>query len=1495
MPLPGGLSDKVGNRYEDRWTVRCAIDVLDNKADAIRLEPPGPQDDGVEFWVRFPDRVEYHQCKRQRTREGVWNLGALSSAGVLSTFLDKLKAPESSCVFVSTHATDALGELADRARDAISYEEFVAVSLAAPEWKSKFEKLCRAWGNLDGTAAFDALHRVHVTTIGEAELKAMNRLQAELVLAGDTDKSVPILTDILRDNAGRYLTPVDLWSALRSSGYEPNPWRSEQGLAVRVEAANRRFCGTREDTLIAGSLIHRPEAQQLRELVESEPVVLVDGDAGAGKSDVLLQLIRGLEEEGIAHLALRLDRITPTALPEDVGAELNLPASPVVTLLAHAQGETGVLVIDQLDIVSSTSGRSPRFFDCVKEMIEAAAGMPNLRVVLSCRTFDVANDGRLRRLVLSGEASVITVGPLAIQQVFAAIETLGFDAERLSEPQRKILAVPLHLALLAEIAPTLLQESRVLGFVEASDLFRTFWDHKRTEVQHRLDRPPAWTEVLDAVVDYMSENQLLRAPIEVADQWQTDLTDMISSHVLTKDGGHVAFFHESFFDYVFARRFASRQRAIADLLATDQGLFRRAQVRQILAYNRGRGDQYLKDLQYMLTDEGVQFHLRDVVIAWLARVSPTEAEWGLLRPHLDNPQSLLHARAWRTVATPNWFTLLDQSGYVEACLDSADETRIARALNVLVCGNGQFLDRALDMLRRHVNESVSWTKHLVWFLQHVDLTVHRSAFDLLLQLLDSCTLGDTGFAGRDFWYLTDKLPAANPSWANELLGHYLEERMAAAATAGLSSPFDSEANLMPRQLALHDYICIAAATDSGSFFSDVWPRLLRLVEASLFDQRGDRLRSDRIWPFRHLSNGSRDFRDDLLAGAELAFAARARENPDQMRALVDDLSATRSETVVHLIFESFAANPERFADDAIGALAAHPDWLEVSWSNGHAWGTRKLVEAVTPHASGKALTQLDSLLLAYYPPFERSATGHDQFGWTQFTLLGGIVPERHSARVVKRLAELRRKFGCDDVPMPQGISGGVVQSPISTDATKKMSDSNWRGAIARYAGERDTIFRSGGAPVGGAPQLANQLEAEARTSPERFASLAVNLPDGTDPRYFNAVLRGVADSDMPLPTEQIEELLLRCHRVPRRPCGMHITRPLLRCADKRISGAMVELITWYAGSDPGPADENPNPDVDNIDEWLLYRGLNSVRGAVAEVITQLIWRNAENIEPLKPAAMSLVGDGSAGVRAVAAQIVIALLHWDSGEAFSLFERLIEDAPDEILASRHVFTFLHYRIGVDFSRLRHVVERMIGSQVGEVQMHGAALATLAALSDETATATAYPCLEGTERHRLGAARVYAANLTTARFRQQCAEALLQLFDDESQLVRDAAAEVVGQFSGTELGDFSDVVQGLINSKAAANNWDAILEAQVETSSAATDLALAICERVLASGTDAAESSSSYRWDLLSQILVRVYTDAGGDAKSRALDLINLSLQQEIRAAERALAVHDRGWQ
>jgi hypothetical protein len=49
--LPGGSADKLGNQYEGWWTLLRIGDILTGKATRIRLEPPGPEGTGIEFWI----------------------------------------------------------------------------------------------------------------------------------------------------------------------------------------------------------------------------------------------------------------------------------------------------------------------------------------------------------------------------------------------------------------------------------------------------------------------------------------------------------------------------------------------------------------------------------------------------------------------------------------------------------------------------------------------------------------------------------------------------------------------------------------------------------------------------------------------------------------------------------------------------------------------------------------------------------------------------------------------------------------------------------------------------------------------------------------------------------------------------------------------------------------------------------------------------------------------------------------------------------------------------------------------------------------------------------------------------------------------------------------------------------------------------------------------------------------------------------------------------
>jgi hypothetical protein len=439
MPLPGGATDKFGNRYEGRWTVSCMIDVMDERVHAIRLEPPGTEGEGVEFWVRRGDRCEYHQVKRQHGARGSWTLTDLGSRGLLTNFWEKLRDPRASCIFVSTQAAYQLGELAERARGAASWEEFDQFFLKADIQSHAFNDLCRQWRDCPQQTAFEALIRVHVKTVDEDTLRAIVESRLAALVEGDSATVADILAQLALDAVHQELTAHDIWQHLESRSFRRRQWGEDRHVLAAVKAANERYLAPLRVAAIAGEVIPREEVQTVLDMLTSPERthgVLLTGEAGVGKSGVILQVVESLQDQGLPLITFRVDRLEPTQLPSEVGRQLGLPDSPANVLAAIAQGRDCVLVIDQLDATSLASGRHPEFFDCVSEILQQAQVHPHMRLLLACRQFDIDNDPRLRRL--SREAGIVEAVPvnrLSHTTVREVVADRGLDAGRLDSKQ----------------------------------------------------------------------------------------------------------------------------------------------------------------------------------------------------------------------------------------------------------------------------------------------------------------------------------------------------------------------------------------------------------------------------------------------------------------------------------------------------------------------------------------------------------------------------------------------------------------------------------------------------------------------------------------------------------------------------------------------------------------------------------------------------------------------------------------------------------------------------------------------------------------------------------------------------------------------------------------------------------------------------------------------------------------------------------------------------
>ncbi len=421
--------------------------------------------------------------------------------------------------------------------------------------------------------------------------------------------------------------------------------------------------------------LHREESDRLVSLVlDPEPtVVFVTGEGGMGKSGVLAEVVESLRARGNPVLAIRANILSPTQLTHEVGEQVGMPGSPGAVLAPQAAGRRSVLIIDQLDSVSLTSGRHTEFWHCLRQVMDEARWQPEVSVLVACRQFDLDNDDRMR--AVSADATVVTVGLLSDATVDAVLSEVPMDPGALTLSQRQLLRVPLHLRLLTLVT----RESGVstLTFQTAKDLLDRSWEHKRQRAAERLSpRPMRWAEVIEAVCERMSQAEALSAPQSSLDGFVDERNVLLSEQVLVEDRGRLGFFHQAFFDYAFARGFRRRDERVLDyLLATHQGLFRRGQVRQILSYERDDDwDAYIRDLDSVLTDPRTRFHLKRTTLDLLRTMTaPSPDEWEVVS-RAEQVETGLHLHVINLVAgAPDWFDLLDTTGVLAEWLASDND------------------------------------------------------------------------------------------------------------------------------------------------------------------------------------------------------------------------------------------------------------------------------------------------------------------------------------------------------------------------------------------------------------------------------------------------------------------------------------------------------------------------------------------------------------------------------------------------------------------------------------------------------------------------------------------------------------------------------------------------------------------------------------------------------------------------------------------------------
>jgi len=624
--VAGGRADKLGNRYEGRWVAYKLIRLLAGELSSVQLEAIGDDEKGVDIWLTHLSGIrEAHQCKRKNRMEGKWGIGELARRSVLSDLVRQLRREVTALfTFVSAHPAPELRELVESARASGSdHENFFRSILEVKTHADNLKLFCQSIG-VDQTQesgrqdVFGFLNRTHVhlfedSRAGDAMLHSIARCH----VGGNPAAVIETLANFAQERLGQFLVIDDVRRHLVDRGFKLVDISGIPNIASRLEQLRNEFKYSLQHSLILATQIQRPETDTVLSLIKDSVatrLIVLHGRAGDGKSTVLLRLAEQLDNAGIPYLPLRLDRRPPSVSAERYGIDqCGLPESPAVVLRSVYREKRAVLILDQLDAIRWTAAHGVARWEACRELIDQALGFPNIVVVVACRSFDLLDDQQIRVWHTSQKGELIVVGELPDIAVSTAVNAAGGNYEALNGRQKILLRSALHLSLWVQIQSS---GNSAVNWNTQADLMREYWKSRYQALDEAGVPSEQYRAAVDTLVTTMDHRGEPSIPTQLLDSYPKANAILKSLGVIFESNGRLVFAHQSYFEYLLARRLTEqvtlgRQTVLGWLLSSDQSLLRREQLRLLLTLLHDESSvQFIQSIRDILFSNDVRFHLR---------------------------------------------------------------------------------------------------------------------------------------------------------------------------------------------------------------------------------------------------------------------------------------------------------------------------------------------------------------------------------------------------------------------------------------------------------------------------------------------------------------------------------------------------------------------------------------------------------------------------------------------------------------------------------------------------------------------------------------------------------------------------------------------------------------------------------------------------------------------------------------------------------------------
>lgn len=1333
---PGGLAEKIGNRYESSWITFQLLRLLDEKISYVQVEPVGEDEDAVDVIIGNLDgSKEHHQCKIGQKSVEAWTVATLESKELLTKGFAHILSGSKSYKVISRIGFRLLEDICESARNSTdSSLDFFKHQIKISQERIKlFEELCTRL-KLDQSKSDDlqkALHFLQCFEIrqfneDDTDHEVCILLAEKLVYEPPIHlvhflQTYPVKCNKLREKITTHLLKTDLET--HQFSFRPSP--SDPHTSAVIATLNEEFDQSIEPYLISQNNIYRTEFTTALESVNSSPITLTKADAGVGKSAFLLDLKKHFIQSGAIVLPIRLDRRIPEKNINQFGEDLGFPCSPIYCLEKYSQGQEVVVILDQLDALRWTALHSSNALDiCIKMVKEILLlrqhASANIKIIMATRNFELEDDLRLKNWISSIDDDVkqIELKLFESDQIKPYVSQFE-DYDQLSNEQKNILKIPLWLGIYINLANDLGEAPK---FTTKLDLIKFFIDDrfKQLKDSHAISTIDS-ENFFHEVIHLMSKaNKLSISSTQLSNGSSEIKKAMISVGLLSEQNREISFRHQAIYDYAIGEKLYKLGLSSAEDFLTELGarnqqtLLKREHLRYALALLYEANERiFCNCIEAVLYHPEIRFHLKSLVFSVLRHIENFKAPLKkLINKIIDDAELAPHFIRLSCSGTPALVQYLSESHYLSNWLDGDAEMQ-SKALELLNSVSDKTPNLLIHELSRFMNRSPEWNQKiyncLCWEMSDDSEELFNFRIDLIKSGANSHYI---------FW---DDLAKQYPLRALHLLKLMCDEQLHIRLNSREKwSDYDTE--------------CVEKLAESHpqEVLSIFLPFLFQFFSSYKADEY-----SDYRWSHKY---GTRTTLEEFIYKCLFRLIIKASKNTALERdQLLQLLRSYKDNT--NLIFNRIYANvllnlDVQYADEVIEWLLDNPnqkfklgnDNEEPIWKL-----TGKIIEKFSPYCSQKNFEQLESTIYFFPPDYDlnqiKRCLGYTRenfymayWGKTQYHLLPKLDTLRITTESEQLIAVLDRKFEKyteDSFCKRSNCVAGFVTSPLNNPLI--LSNKAWKKLITSDPSKFSEKKFRGDLKEASIHQFSNAFESAVISEPKRFTEFALTLPIDIPQDYINALYYGLRDNDVsripdelketwePCPIELIEQVINHFSSTE----DSRQLESLLSAKVKILSPQYVTLLEDIAKSsaDPLPGTLNihtvGHPDqLDEISSHdLRSNTINCTRGSAYTGLANKFWDDQEYALSHKYLIENALNDEHAAVRMATADLLLPMYNYDKNYAFEKFIELCQKDIRNTLSDGYHYYFNNAFTGQYRKSFLSLVKTMLESKYKDVRKEG----------------------------------------------------------------------------------------------------------------------------------------------------------------------------------------------